>query len=107
MPLGTIRMTSCRQVLGKTILGKGCQFTLLLLIVMCSLASGSEELDEPWRRLIKARDYAGAIEILQNSAKSVSRTEDMAEVYHSIGDVHFKFTHKYDKALKAYQKVLN
>ncbi len=100
-------MTSYRQALGSTILIKGCQCALLLLVVMCSLALGSEELDEPWRRLITVRDYAGAIKILRDSAKSTSRTEDLVEIYHSIGDIHFKFTHKYNEALKAYQRVVS
>lgn len=99
-------MANFRQVLGKTILRRICQCALLFLTVTCSLALSSENLDEPWRRLIKTREYAGAIEILQDSAKSASSAEDIAELYYSIGDIHFKFTHEYDKALKAYQKVV-
>lgn len=85
---------------------KGFQSALLFFLIVCSLALGLEDLDEPWRRLIKTRDYAGAIKILRDSVKSVSSAEDKAEFYYSIGDIHYKYTHDYNKALNAYQQVV-
>ena len=94
----------------KIILKGVCQYTLLLLIAVCSLALKPEELGPPLSDiapLIDARDYSGAVDKLNSYAKSSLEVEQLAETYYLIGVMNHDYTHKYNQALKAYQKVID
>ena len=86
------------------------KYLLLLIAALCLLALDPEELGEPWSeiaRLVDARKYTDAIDKLQDYSKSTSEVEHLAEIYYRIGDIHQGYTHNYDEALGAYQKVIN
>ncbi len=86
------------------------QYSLLSLIVICLLALKPEDLGEPWSeiaRLITVRNYSGAIDNLNTAARSSTDVEYLAEIYYRIGFIHHEYTHDYDQALNAYQKVAN
>ena len=94
----------------KAILKGVCQYTLPLILVVCSLALKPEELGRPLSDiapLMDARDYSRAVDKLNSYAKSSSETEQLAETYYLIGFIHRDYTHKYDDALKAYQRVID
>ena len=91
-------------------LKKVYKYILLLLIVSSSLALDPADLGKPWSeiaQLMDARDYKGAISSLNSYAKSSSNVGQLAEIYYRIGNIHHEYTHDYDQALKAYQKVIN
>ncbi len=93
-----------------SILKVSYKYLLLLIAVLCLLALDPEELGEPWSdivRLIDARKYTDAIDKLQDYSKSPLEDEHLAEIYYRIGYIHHEYTHDYDKALEAYQKVVN
>ena len=86
------------------------QCALLLVTAVFLLALNPEELGEPWAeiaRLMNARDYDTAIGKLQEYMQSSSEPEHLAEIYYRIGDIYNEYIHNYDKALDAYQKVVN
>jgi TolA-binding protein len=93
-----------------SILKVSYKYLLLLIAAMCLLALDPEELGEPWSeiaRLVDARKYTDAIDKLQNYSKSTSEVEHLAEIYYRIGYIYHEYTHNYDEALDAYQKVIN
>ena len=84
-------------------------FTIVFLL-MCLMALKPEDLGEPWSEiahLMNARNYAGAIEKLRRHAESSSEVEHLAEIYYRIGFIHHEYTHDYDQALDAYQRVVS
>ena len=86
------------------------QYVFVLLAVACLLALNPEELGEPWSdivRLIDAGKYTDAIDKLHSYSKSSLEAEPLAEIHYRIGFIHHEYTHNYDKALEAYQKVVN
>jgi TolA-binding protein len=92
-----------------SILKVSYQYVPLFLAVACLLALNPEELGEPWSdivRLIDAGKYTDAIDKLHNYSKSPLEDEHLAEIYYRIGYIHHEYTHNYDEALKAYQKVV-
>lgn len=87
---------------------RDCAF--LLFVVMSLLASKPNELGEPWTEIgefVDAREYTAALAKLQEYASSNPGVEILSETYYRIGFIHYEYTHEYDKALDAYQKVVD
>ena len=83
---------------------------LLLFIATSALALDPADLGKPWSevaQLMDARDYSGAIDKLKAYGKSTSDIGHLAEIYYRIGNIHHEYTHDYDQALEAYQKVID
>lgn len=93
-----------------SILRVSYQYVFLLFAAVCLLALDPEELGEPWSdivRLIDEGKYTDAIDKLQSYSKSSLEPEHLAEIQYRVGFIHHEYTHNYDKALEAYQKVVD
>ncbi len=82
---------------------------MAFLVLFFSLFSEADDISGPWTEiadLMKTRNYDGAIDKLNDTAKNASQIEDKAWLYFQIGSIYFEYKHEYKKAMDAFQKVL-
>ena len=56
--------------------------------------------------LLKRGKYHEAAQLLEKSAISTKRVEQLSGIYEKLGDIYYAYTHQYPQALEVYDKII-
>ena len=56
--------------------------------------------------LLESGKYHEAAQLLEKSALSTKRVEQLSGIYEKLGDIYYAYTHEYPQALKIYDKII-
>lgn len=78
-----------------------CAATFCLTLFVCIEARAQDI-----ATLLQMGKYHEAAQLLEKSAGSTKRVEQLSGIYEKLGDIYYAYTHQYPQALEVYNKII-